>query len=126
MVMPLGRFLAGEHDRVGEHVGAVVKAAGGRPVKVILETALLRPGDIAPACRVAVDHGARFVKTSTGFNTGGATVEAVTAMRAAVGSGIGVKAAGGIRDRAAALAMLEAGADRLGTSASVAIIGETE
>ncbi len=122
MVMPRGRFLSGDIERVVDHVRAVVDAAGEHTVKVILETALLTESQIRLACELAVANGARFVKTSTGFISGGATVEAVRAMRATVGPSIGVKAAGGIRDRATAQAMLDAGANRLGTSASVAIV----
>jgi len=91
-------------------------------LKVILETALLTDDEIVRACRLAESAGADFVKTSTGFAAAGATVAAVRLMRGVVGDRLGVKAAGGIRDRATALAMLEAGATRLGTSASVAIV----
>ncbi|HET8623093.1 MAG TPA: hypothetical protein VFM14_05990, partial [Gemmatimonadales bacterium] len=93
----------------------------GALVKVILETALLTPGEIADACSAARRGGAAFVKTSTGFHAaGGATVDAVTAMRRAVGPRFGVKASGGIRTAEAALAMLASGANRIGASSLVA------
>ncbi len=100
----------------------VVEAADGVPVKVILETCLLNSEEKIRACSLVVESGARFVKTSTGFSTGGATLDDVRLMRAAVGPRFGVKASGGIRDTATALAMIEAGATRLGTSAGVAIV----
>jgi deoxyribose-phosphate aldolase len=89
---------------------------------VILETALLSLEQKRLGCSLAVEAGARFVKTSTGFSGGGATVEDIRLMREAVGPKIGVKASGGIRDVATALAMIEAGANRLGTSSGVAIV----
>jgi deoxyribose-phosphate aldolase len=105
-----------------ERVADTVHETEAAILKVILETALLTDDEIVRACGLAESAGADFVKTSTGFAAGGATLEAVRLMRRAVGERLGVKAAGGIRDRATALAMLEAGATRLGTSASVAII----
>jgi deoxyribose-phosphate aldolase len=126
MVMNVGWFLSNEHERVRADVAGVIAAAQGRLVKVILEIALLEAGMIGPACELAVAGGASFVKTSTGFGPGGATVEAVRAMRAAVGDTIGVKASGGIRDAAAARRMLEAGATRLGASASLGILDRWE
>jgi deoxyribose-phosphate aldolase len=103
-------------------IAAVVAAAAGRPVKVILETAELSPEDVVASSAVARAAGAAFVKTSTGFGAGGASLEAVRAMRRTVGPDFGVKASGGIRSTAEAVAMVEAGANRLGTSASVAIV----
>jgi deoxyribose-phosphate aldolase len=100
----------------------VVEAADERTVKVILETCLLTDEQKIRACRMVVESGAHFVKTSTGFSTGGATLADVKLMRATVGQEFGVKASGGIRDLKAALAMIEAGATRLGTSAGVAIV----
>jgi deoxyribose-phosphate aldolase len=101
----------------------VVKAAPGVPVKVILETGALDDDEKRLACRLVREAGAAFVKTSTGFHpNGGATVADVRLLRAAVGSDFGVKASGGIRSLADALAMLDAGANRLGTSASTAIL----
>ena len=93
-------------------------------MKVILETCLLTDEEKVEACKAAVRAGAAFVKTSTGFSTGGATVEDIKLMRAAVGPEMGVKASGGIRDKAAALAMLEAGATRIGASATGAIVAD--
>jgi deoxyribose-phosphate aldolase len=122
MVINLGAFKDGDHALVGRDIGAVVKAAAGFPVKVILETALLSDDEIVKACRISVDSGAAFVKTSTGFGPGGATVEAVALMRRTVGDDIGVKASGGISTYEKALEMVQAGANRIGASASVTIV----
>ncbi|MFO7561574.1 MAG: deoxyribose-phosphate aldolase [Enhygromyxa sp.] len=122
MVMNVGWLLDGDHDAVHEDVAAVVGAAKGRVVKVILEVALLSLEQVRRASELAVAGGASFVKTSTGFGPGGATLEAVAAMREVVGAEIGVKASGGIRDAATARAMIEAGASRIGASASLAIL----
>ena len=117
MVMPIGSAKTGEWQAVADDVAAVVGAAPGTPVKVILETALLSPNEIVEACGACRRGGAAFVKTSTGFHAaGGATIEAVAAMRQAVGPRFGVKASGGIRTADAALAMLAAGANRIGAS----------
>ena len=91
-------------------------------VKVILETCLLTSEEIEEACRLSKEAGAHFVKTSTGFNSGGATAEDVALMKKTVGDSLQVKASGGIRDCDTALAMIEAGADRIGASASVNIM----
>ena len=96
---------------------------GGALLKVIVETALLDDDAIVLACEAAVEAGADFVKTSTGFSTAGATAEHVALMRRTVGEGIGVKASGGVRTRADALAMIEAGATRIGASSALAILG---
>ena len=102
---------------------AVVQAAASAPVKAILETAVLSDEEKVLACRIACRAGARFVKTSTGFHpAGGATIADVRLLRNAVGPTVGVKAAGGIRTLADARALIDAGADRVGTSASVAIL----
>jgi deoxyribose-phosphate aldolase len=122
MVINVGWLLDGDDTKVREDVAAVVDVAGGRVVKVILEVALLDLEQVRRASSLCVEAGASFVKTSTGFGPGGATVEAVAAMREVVGPDIGVKASGGIRDAATAKAMLEAGATRLGASASLAIL----
>jgi len=124
MVVPLGAVLAGEWESVRAHVAAVRAAAPGPTLlKVIVESALLDHDPLARVCTTAVEAGADYVKTSTGFHpAGGATVEAVRAMRAAVGWDIGVKASGGIRDAATAMAMIEAGATRIGASSSAAIL----
>jgi deoxyribose-phosphate aldolase len=124
MVMAVGALKEGNDAEVAGDIARVAAAVHGRPgalVKVILETALLSGEEIERACRIAESAGADFVKTSTGF-AAGATVDAVRLMRRTVGDRLGVKAAGGIRDAAAARAMLDAGASRLGTSASVAIV----
>lgn len=122
MVIHVGALKDGDHDAVRTDIAAVVEAAGDAPVKVILETCLLTDDETSRACELAVEAGAAFVKTSTGFSTGGATVDDVRRMKAAVAGRARVKASGGIRDTATALQMLEAGADRLGLSASVAVV----
>lgn len=124
MVIHLGRLKQGDWAAVAEDVRAVVEAAEGRGVKAILETSSLDADETTRAARLAQDAGVAYVKTSTGFGAGGATVEAVRLLRAAVGPTLGVKASGGIRTLAAARAMLEAGATRLGTSSGVAIAKE--
>jgi deoxyribose-phosphate aldolase len=122
MVLPIGLLKAGDHAAVARDIAAVVVAAEGRLVKVILETALLTREEKAIGCLLAERAGAAFVKTSTGFGPGGATVEDVRLLRASVGPAMGVKASGGIRTREQAVALVEAGATRLGTSASLAIV----
>ncbi len=127
MVMAVGALKSGDHETVREDIRAIVDVArqrAGTVVKVILETALLMNGEKVLACRLAEQAGADFVKTSTGFAAAGATVADVALFRRVVGNRLGVKAAGGIRDLATALAMIQAGADRLGCSASVAILQE--
>jgi deoxyribose-phosphate aldolase len=127
MVMNFGALKSGDDSLAAADIEAVVRAVAGIPVKVILETTALTDGEKERACRIAVDAGARFVKTSTGFHpSGGATVADVRLLRAAVGVNVGVKASGGIRTLADARAMLAAGANRLGTSASAAILGAFE
>ncbi|WP_245552892.1 deoxyribose-phosphate aldolase [Brevibacillus massiliensis] len=121
MVLNIGALKSGDYELVKRDVAAVVEAADGALVKVILETCLLGDQEKVTACKLSVEAGAHYVKTSTGFSTGGATVEDIALMRKTVGPDIGVKASGGIRDRAAALAMIEAGATRIGTSSGVAI-----
>ncbi|PYI51809.1 deoxyribose-phosphate aldolase [Paenibacillus flagellatus] len=123
MVLAVGALLAGDEAYVRDDIRAVVEAVKGKAiVKVILETGFLTDDQKRTACRLAEEAGAHFVKTSTGFGPGGATVEDVRLMRAAVSPGVQVKASGGVRDRAAAIAMIEAGATRLGTSSGVAIV----
>ena len=121
-VLAVGRLKAGEERYVLDDLRGVVEAAGTAGVKVILETCLLSQEEKLAACRLACEAGAAFVKTSTGFSTGGATVEDVRLMAAAVAGRSLVKASGGIRDTASARAMLEAGASRLGTSNGIAIV----
>jgi deoxyribose-phosphate aldolase len=122
MVVQLGPLKAGDSATVCEDIRAVVKAAGDRPVKVILETALLNDSEKRLCCALAEEAGARFVKTSTGFGPGGATVEDVRLLTEATGGRLGVKASGGIRDASFARELLRAGATRLGTSQGVALV----
>ena len=123
MVINIGALKAGQEDLVRADIAAVVAAAKDKAlVKVILETSLLSTAEIAVASRLAQEAGADFVKTSTGFSTAGAQVEDVALMRETVGPTMGVKASGGIHTKADAEAMLAAGASRLGTSASIAIV----
>lgn len=124
MVMNVGWLKDGRFDDVRDDIAAVVSAVPGCAVKVILETCLLEKSEIVQACRLAAEAGAAFVKTSTGFSSGGANAEDVALMRRSVGPEMGVKAAGGIRSRSAAEAMIEAGADRLGSSCSLSICNE--
>ena len=125
MVANLGWIASGEWSNVESEVAAVRKAIGAHIVlKVILETGLWSIEQIATACKHSVSGGADYVKTSTGFHkAGGASRDAVRIMRNTVGEDIGVKASGGIRTTADALAMIEAGASRIGASASRAILG---
>jgi deoxyribose-phosphate aldolase len=123
MVLSIGSLLAGEYRDVEEDIRAVTKAvAGSAIVKVILETGLLSDEQKRIACRLAESAGARFVKTSTGFGPGGAKQHDVRLMRDAVSPSVGVKASGGIRDYAAAIGMIAAGATRIGTSSGTAIV----
>ena len=103
-------------------IKAVVDAANGTLVKVIIETCLLTDEEKVKACEMSVKAGAHFVKTSTGFSTGGATVEDVRLMRQTVGETVGVKASGGVRTSEDMKAMVEAGANRIGTSGGVALV----
>lgn len=128
MVINIGELKAGNDDVVRADIAAVAEAAyaGGAHLKVIIECCLLTEEEKVRASRLTVEGGADFVKTSTGFSTGGATVEDVRLMRETVGPDFGVKAAGGIRTLADAEAMIEAGANRLGVSASIAILSELD
>lgn len=124
VVQSLGWARAGQWSLVREELTAVVAGVPGCAVKVILETAALSEADLVPACEAARAAGAKFVKTSTGMHAaGGATRQAVAALRGAVGLELGVKASGGIRTTEAALQMLGAGADRIGTSAAASWSG---
>lgn len=122
MVIALGPLKSGDHAYVLDDLRAVVRAAAGRTVKVILETGALTEAEKVAACRLAAKARATFVKTSTGFGKGGATVADITLMRATVGPTLGVKASGGIKTLADAQALVKAGATRLGTSSGVAIV----
>jgi deoxyribose-phosphate aldolase len=122
VMLNVGRFKDADDKYVLRELCDVVEATDEHTVKVILETCLLTDEQKIRACKLVVESGAHFVKTSTGYSTGGATVADVKLLRATVGPEFGVKASGGIRDTQAALAMIEAGATRLGASASVAIV----
>ncbi|HPD89037.1 MAG TPA: deoxyribose-phosphate aldolase [Oscillospiraceae bacterium] len=129
MVMDIASAKAGNWRKVKEDIEDVLDAceeSGGALLKVILECCLLTDEEKREACRIAKEAGADFVKTSTGFAKGGATVEDVRLLREAVGPEMGVKAAGGIRDFETACAMVEAGASRIGTSAAAKILGDEE
>ena len=128
MVIDIGALKSGNDARVERDIHAVVAAAheGNAITKVIIETALLTDDEKVRACRLAKAAGAEFVKTSTGFAAHGATVQDVALMRQTVGPELGVKAAGGIRTYQDALNMIEAGANRLGASASVKIMQEAQ
>lgn len=122
LVLNVGRLKDSDDKYLLRELRDVVDAADERTVKVILETCLLTNEEKIRACQLVVESGAHFVKTSTGFNAGGATLEDVKLLRQIVGPKFGVKASGGIRDTATALSLIGAGATRLGTSASVAIV----
>lgn len=127
MVINIGALKDGQYDLVEKDIKAVVEAAKGKALtKVIIETCLLTEEEKVKACELAVKAGADFVKTSTGFSTGGATVEDVALMRKTVGPEIGVKASGGVRSLEDAEAVVKAGANRIGASSGVKIInGQT-
>lgn len=124
MVIEIGRLKSGDYDYVLEDIKEVKKACGDNLLKVIIETCLLTDGEIVKACKLAVEAGADFVKTSTGFSTGGATAEDIALMRKTVGQDLGVKASGGIHNKEEAMAMVEAGATRIGASKSIDICVE--
>ncbi len=124
MVLPVGALKAGRLDVVREDVAAVVRACRGCTVKVIIEACMLSDPEKVAACRAIAEAGAHFVKTSTGFGSGGATREDVELLRRTAGSSLKVKASGGIKTAAQALAMIRAGADRIGTSSGVSIMAE--
>ena len=119
MVINVGWLKSGRYDDTEEDIREVKKACGDKHLKVIIECCLLTDEEKVIACRLAEKAGADFVKTSTGFSKGGATVEDVALMRKTVGDRLGVKAAGGIRDAETAVAMIKAGANRLGCSAGI-------
>ncbi len=122
MVLPIGFLKSGYIKKTAEYIRNVVHESSEKPVKVILETCLLTDKEKVLACSIAMDSGASWVKTSTGFAAGGATVADIVLMKHAVGEELGVKASGGIRTLKDALAMIEAGAGRLGCSRSVEIV----
>lgn len=126
MVMNIGALKSGHTALVAEDMRVIAGIAheAGAILKVIIETSLLTDDEKRHACEIASTAGADFVKTSTGFSGGGATVEDIMLMRKAAAPQVRIKASGGIRNRATAVAMIEAGADRIGTSAGVAIVTE--
>jgi deoxyribose-phosphate aldolase len=124
MVINISRLKSGDLDAVRQDIAEVVKATPEAEHKVILETCYLTDQEKITACRLVVEAGADYVKTSTGFGAGGATVADVKLMKQAVAGRAKVKASGGIRDWKSTKAMLEAGADRIGTSASLKIVSE--
>jgi deoxyribose-phosphate aldolase len=128
MVINIGRLRSKDSSYVKEDIEGVAQEVHKHNalLKVIIETCLLTEAEKVEACRLAVEGGADFVKTSTGFSKAGATVQDVILMRKTVGQEIGVKASGGIRSRVDALAMIYAGANRIGTSSSVKIVTEPE
>ncbi len=127
MVINVGALKSGDWEYVKKDIQAVVEAANGTLVKVIIETCLLTDEEKTKVCVLAKEAGADFVKTSTGFSTGGATPHDVAIMRAAVGPEMGVKASGGIHTSEEAIACINAGATRLGVSAGIAVVnGLTE
>lgn len=123
MVINIGALKDKQDDLVEQDIRAVVEAAKGKALtKVIIETCLLTDEEKVRACRLAVKAGADFVKTSTGFSTGGATAEDIALMRKTVGPDIGVKASGGVRSLEDVQAMIKAGATRIGSSSGVSIV----
>ncbi|MGC6376951.1 deoxyribose-phosphate aldolase [Bisgaard Taxon 45] len=121
MVINVGWIKSNKWDAVEKDIATVLTACAGKPLKVILETCLLTKEEIVKACEICKALNVAFVKTSTGFNRGGATTEDVALMKQTVGD-IGVKASGGVRDTETAIAMINAGATRIGASAGIAII----
>ena len=126
MVINVGWLKSGRYSDVENDIREVKKACGDKHLKVIIECCLLTDEEKVMACKLREKAGADFVKTSTGFSKSGATVEDVALMRKTVGDRLGVKAAGGIRDGKTAVAMIKAGASRLGCSAGIKIIEETD
>ena len=122
MVIPVGWLKSGELESVEQDIRALREVTEGKVLKVIFETALISKEEIVILCEICTRVGVDFVKTSTGFSTGGATLEDVALMKASVGERVAVKASGGIRDYETAMAMIEAGASRLGVSAGIAIV----
>ena len=126
MVVNISDVKNGLLDKVEEEIRTLKKECGHHILKVIIETCLLTDEEKVKACEAAKAAGAHFVKTSTGFSTGGATTHDIALMRKTVGPEMGVKASGGIRDYETAMAMIEAGANRIGASAGIAIVAAAE
>lgn len=122
MVINIGALKAKDYDLVEKDIAAVVEAANGTLVKVIIEACLLNDDEKVKVCQIAKKAGADYVKTSTGFSKSGATAEDIALMRKTVGPDIGVKASGGVRDTEGAITMIKNGASRIGASASIAIV----
>jgi deoxyribose-phosphate aldolase len=122
MVINIGSLKSGDYENVSQDIKSVVEVAEGKCVKVIIETCLLTESEKIKACELSKKAGANFVKTSTGFSSNGATIEDVKLMKKVVGEKMQVKASGGIHSYEEAIAMIEAGASRLGASAGVKII----
>jgi len=122
IVMNIGAFKSHDYDAVRDDIAEVVNASSGKTVKVIIEAGLLTDEEKVNAAQLVIEGGAQFVKTSTGFGYGGATVEDVRLLKNVVGDQIGLKASGGINTAQQAMALIEAGATRIGSSSSVAII----
>lgn len=125
MVMNIGALKSGLYDDVKNDISGVVAAARGKTVKVIIETALLDEDEKINACNAVKESGADFIKTSTGFGVSGATVEDIVLIKETVGSNIGIKASGGIKNLKTTLDLIDAGATRIGTSSGVKIMEET-
>ncbi|CAG9295051.1 deoxyribose-phosphate aldolase [Celerinatantimonas diazotrophica] len=125
MVLNVGWLKSGHFDDVKADIASVKQSCNDTPLKVILETCLLSDDQIIKACQICTELDVAFVKTSTGFSKGGATIEAVKLMRQNVPASMGVKASGGVRTQQSAQQMIAAGATRLGTSASIAIVTAT-
>lgn len=126
MVLDIGAMKSGRYDDVRDQIHAVVQAAGGALVKVIIETCYLTENEKVLACKASAEAGAAYVKTSTGFGTGGATAADVALMKKSIPAAMKVKASGGIRNYADAVSMIEAGASRLGASAGIVIVSDAE
>lgn len=122
MVLNISRLLDGDYSYVEDEIRAIKEVIGSNTLKVILENCYLDKKDIVKACQLAVEAGADYVKTSTGFGSGGATFEDVELMKSVVKQDAKVKASGGVRDKESALKYIELGAERLGTSSGIAIM----
>jgi deoxyribose-phosphate aldolase len=124
MVLNLGWLKAKEYKKIESEITEIKKAIGIHVLKVILETCYLTNDEIIEASKIAMYSGADFIKTSTGFGSGGATIEAVKLMKQAVGDAVKIKASGGIRDKETALQYIKLGVSRIGTSSGIAIVGD--
>ena len=122
MVLNIGQLKSGRSELISKEITEVKKIVGSKILKVILETCFLTKEEIIEASQIAINSGANFIKTSTGFGSGGATIEDVKLMKEIANDRVQVKASGGIRDRKAAIQFINAGATRLGTSSGVAIV----